>query len=283
MRPTSTLLPLAMCLSSLAPLAAAWPGWLPDVDALVVRADDTTTAKPKATATTEESAKSTDDSNATTTDEKKSQKTDTASDDKKKTTSTKKGSAKTTKKSSGPTHTSYDNLLPAGGVSMSLPNTVLQATPLYKINDFITFAWNYTSLQGTPTAIDVLVSCSVASETWTLTSNMTYETNPSFIWNTKDDGNNPDSPLLTELYTLIIKDSDTAITDIPDSGYLAPYTGLKFGLYKPQLYTPLPEWSCAGCNAAPASLDPHAVGIALTVSIVTVASFTWFVTGLGLH
>lgn len=39
MRPTATLMRLALCLSSAAPLVSAWPGWLPELDALVVRAD----------------------------------------------------------------------------------------------------------------------------------------------------------------------------------------------------------------------------------------------------
>jgi hypothetical protein len=37
MRPTSNLLQLAVCLSSLAPLAAAWPDWFPHADSVVVR------------------------------------------------------------------------------------------------------------------------------------------------------------------------------------------------------------------------------------------------------
>lgn len=37
MRPTSNLLQLAVCLSSLAPLAAAWPNWFPPADSVVVR------------------------------------------------------------------------------------------------------------------------------------------------------------------------------------------------------------------------------------------------------
>lgn len=39
MRPTPALLKLAACLTSLAPLASAWPGWLPrpELDSLLVR------------------------------------------------------------------------------------------------------------------------------------------------------------------------------------------------------------------------------------------------------
>lgn len=37
MRPASNLLQLAVCLSSVAPLAAAWPNWFPPADSVVVR------------------------------------------------------------------------------------------------------------------------------------------------------------------------------------------------------------------------------------------------------
>lgn len=40
MRPTVSILRVAMALTSVAPIVSAWPHWLPEVDALVVRADD---------------------------------------------------------------------------------------------------------------------------------------------------------------------------------------------------------------------------------------------------
>lgn len=43
MRPAATVLQLAVCLSSLAPLTAAWSGRHPGPGGLVVRADETTT------------------------------------------------------------------------------------------------------------------------------------------------------------------------------------------------------------------------------------------------
>lgn len=43
MRPAPVLMQLAVCLSSLVPLTAAWPGWMVDIDSLVARADETET------------------------------------------------------------------------------------------------------------------------------------------------------------------------------------------------------------------------------------------------
>ncbi|CAM1502827.1 Fc.00g076030.m01.CDS01 [Cosmosporella sp. VM-42] len=288
MRPTSTLVHLAVCLASLTPLTAAWPGFLPEADSLVVRADKTTAeAKQTATAadsTETEAPKSTKgEGKQVTTRNLNTAKVETE-------TGTETGTGKkaketgtaTKKKGSKETHETFAPNDPAGGVSMQTPATTLQATPLFKIGDFVTFGWNYTSLQGTPTAIDVLVSCSSAAETWTLTSNMTFATDVNFLWDTKKQAEDPEAPLGVNMYTLIIKDSDSGITDIPDPGYLGAYAGFQFGMYTPQSYTPLSDWTCAACNAAP-GLDHHAIGFALTMSAVTILSFTWFVTGLGLH
>lgn len=171
----------------------------------------------------------------------------------------------------------------AGAIEMLTPNTVQVASALYKIGDNIELAWNYTNVIATPTAIDVLVSCSAASETWTLTANMTFETEVNFLWETKDDADNVDRPLLTEKYTLIVKDVDAEVTERAAAGYLGAYSGFTFGLYRPAAYTPLSEWECSTCNAGPGGFDTQALRLAVTMALITVCSFTWFVTGLGLQ
>jgi hypothetical protein len=164
---------------------------------------------------------------------------------------------------------------------MATPIVTVEPTPLYKIGrEIITFGWNYTSLRGTPNGIDVLVSCQEAKETWTLTTNMTFQTNASYLWDTKKQATDAEAPLPVELYTLIIKDSDTDITDLPSPGYLAAYTGLTFGLYEPAEPTAWKDWKCNGCSAAPSLFERPALGLAVTMSLISVASFTWFVTGL---
>ena len=154
-------------------------------------------------------------------------------------------------------------------------------TTLYKIGDTATWVWNYTNLQATPTALNVLVSCSAVTRTYTLTQNMTFATPGTFTWDTGDFQNkNKATPLLTNEYTLIIYDSDGGISHIPDPGYLGTFSGFRFGVYEKQSYTPLAEgWSCASCSAAVSDMDKRAIGFALTMCVVTVMSFTWFVTG----
>ena len=39
MRPAATLMQLALAVSSVAPVVSAWPNWLPEREALIVRAD----------------------------------------------------------------------------------------------------------------------------------------------------------------------------------------------------------------------------------------------------
>ncbi|KAG5976225.1 hypothetical protein E4U55_007417 [Claviceps digitariae] len=284
MRPSQSLLQLALCLSTLRPFASAssWPRWLPELDALVVRADNPQPASPVATpqsSTPSATATGPGDSPASTTGE-----ADASSG----------GGLNTAKATSfGATrvatmtanHTEFDPDNPPAGISMQSPNTFLQPSGLYRISDYVTWSWNYTSLLGTPTAIDVIVSCSTASETWTLTSNMSFATNVNYVWDTKQQANDAQNPLGNAMYTLIVKDSAAAITQAPEAGYLGAYTGYTFGMYTGLPYTPYPGWTCPGsCSSAAGSIFSHqAVGMAIMMSITTVLSFTWFVSGLGLH
>ena len=107
----------------------------------------------------------------------------------------------------------------------------------YKIGDHVTFAWNYTSLSVTPSAIDVLVSCSANSATYTITNNASVDATGRVVWDTAPDATGT-APLLTEKYTLIVHDAAKDISSTPESGYLGTYNQFTFGMYVPQAYTP---------------------------------------------
>ncbi|KAL6862112.1 hypothetical protein J3F83DRAFT_746742 [Trichoderma novae-zelandiae] len=284
MRPTATLMRLALCLSSAAPLVSAWPGWLPELDALVVRADkEGNTAQPtlpgntaKPTESDPPAASHTGDSSDDDKSSAKKGSSKTTDNGGKKTTTAKKGSKTTA-------HKQYPADSPPGSVVMQTPNVFAAAAALYKIGDYITWGWNYTNILGTPTAIDVLISCSTASETWTLTSNMTFKPSAAYTWDSSVQESSVESPLPVAMYTLIIKDSDAAISSAPDAGYLGTFSGFTFGLYTPQPYVPFPEWRCDACNAALSKFDHQVLGFAITMGLVTVLSFTWFVSGLDLN
>ncbi|KAL7918532.1 hypothetical protein ACQKWADRAFT_237345 [Trichoderma austrokoningii] len=290
MRPTATLLRVALCLSSAAPLVSAWPGWLPQLDALVVRADadskEGNTALPTGasgenTAQPTHASQTAKDSKTADGDNKGSKTADGDSKGSKTNTNT-KNDHKTTTKKKGPTHTTFDPESPPGNVVLQTPGIFNPGAALYRIGDYITWGWNYTNLLGSPTAIDVLIGCSAVSETWTLTANMTYKPSVAYTWNSSVQATDVAQPLSNNMYTLIIKDSDAAVTQIPDPGYLGTFNTYTFGLYTSQPYVNYDQWTCDACNAALAKFDHHVLGFAVTMGLVTVLSFTWFVSGVDL-
>ncbi|KAG5913147.1 hypothetical protein E4U53_004986 [Claviceps sorghi] len=281
MRPSQSLWQLAVCLCTFGPVASAsaWPRWLPEVDALVVRADSTQPASPIATPqSSTPSATGPGDSPASSTGKPDAQSGGLN-------TAKATNSAETGAETMAANHTEFAPENPPAGISMQSPNTYLQPSGLYRISDYVTWSWNYTSLLGTPTAVDVIVSCSMASETWTLTSNMSFATDVTYVWDTKKQANDAQNPLGNAMYTLIVKDSAARITQAPEAGYLGAYTGYTFGMYTGLPYTPYPGWTCPGScsNAAGSIFDRQAAVLAIVMSVTTVLSFTWFVSGLGLH
>ncbi|KAI1196613.1 hypothetical protein F5X97DRAFT_204990 [Nemania serpens] len=285
MRSPQQILTIALAFS---PLAAAWSQWLPDLDSLVVRQDDGSSSQkdPPTKTPSPGSSHSSDIPNETgspkPTPSKGGDNNDDNNDDNGgRSSTTTKGGSKTTK--AGPKHTQFNPIDPAGGVAMISPPTT-SAMPLYRIddNDPITWKWNYTSLQGKPTAIDVLISCSRATATWTLTQNMTFAPTATFTWDSnKFQQEQIGNQLPVEQYTLLVYDAAGSFTDSPEPGYLAPYSGFQFGLYTAKPYSDLNQWKCITCSAAPGGpLDRQALGFALSMTLITVLSFTWYVTGV---
>lgn len=135
------------------------------------------------------------------------------------------------------TTTSVDPRLPPGGVSMITPDPF--STSYYKIGQYVTFAWNYTSLSVTPSAVNVVASCSLNDATYTITTNMSVEETGSVTWDTGEYQASATVPLLTATYTLIIYDASKPMDYIAKSGHLSSSNQLQFGMYLPQKYTPL--------------------------------------------
>ena len=132
---------------------------------------------------------------------------------------------------------------------MVTPN-VISGSQFYKIGDFVTFAWNYTSLLATPTAIDVMATCTANQQLYTIAVNQTVTNATGAVtWDTSAYQSTALSdPLLTEVYTLIIYDAASSISATAQAGYLAVYDQFSFGMYTPQAYTPLNEYNCATCK-----------------------------------
>ena len=128
-----------------------------------------------------------------------------------------------------------DPRLPPGGVAMVTPNIIFGAQ-YYKVGDFLTFAWNYTSLSVTPSGVDVLASCATNSQMYTLAMNQSVEATGSVTWDT---GASQTVPFLTGTYTLIIHDAAKDVTASPQAGLLGTFSQFTFGMYIPQAYVPL--------------------------------------------
>ena len=180
-----------------------------------------------------------------------------------------------TKKGSSTSQTSYDARLPAGGISMITPNAMSPAS-YYKIKDYVTFAWNYTSLSSTPSYIDILASCSANQATYTIAMNATVQETQTVVWDTGAYQANATIPLLTETYTLIIHDAAKDVSATAGAGYLGTQNQVRFGMYSPQPYTPLNEYVCATCNGAMSAIEKQTYGFLFGMAAVTVLSFGWF-------
>ena len=284
----------------LASLSTAWPsGWHPleaaaqwDVAALDKRAttsfDLSFAASAQGnTATTEKSTK--------TKKNKNNKQTSAASisissspaketDGGKKTTDSGQGNGKngTTAKTKYETTKTFDNRLPAGGVSMITP-AIISGAQYYKIADYVTFAWNFTSLSVTPSAVDILASCSTNSATYTIAMNQSISgATQAITWDTGAYQASATVPLLVATYTLIIYDADSSMSDTPRAGYLGVYDQFTFGMYTPQPYTPISDYVCATCNGAMSSMERQTLAFVFGTVAVTVLSFGWFAGVAGL-
>jgi len=269
-----TLLSLTPAVSAL-----AWPRWLPELDTLVVRQeneDSSSSPKPTAAPTTN----SKNDASTTGGFQRITTNLNTGGIESASRTGSFRGSNST--QTSAPHKTQFNLQDPAGGVVMVTPNP-FAGTQLYKIGDYVTWAWNYTNLQGPPTAVDIAISAREISRTYTLTQNMTFNTaGGTYTWDTDEfQKNHVGTPLVQTKYTLVIYDADGGPTATAEPGYLAPFNQFTFGMYEKSKYTPSDEgWKCASCSGAGSiGVDRKSLGAALVMSAATVMSFTWFVAG----
>ncbi|TVY14096.1 hypothetical protein LARI1_G007620 [Lachnellula arida] len=280
-----------------------WPRWLPERDSLmVVRRDDSSSNTAQATTTQDSASPSTTDNKSSATD---TSATDTKSDSP---TTDSKGSTMTATDSSSPSttdgsqtgtittgpttdqsdsatstnSTSYDATNAAGGVSLLTP-AVASGSQYYKIGSNVTFAWNYTSLLGTPSAINVMASCTANNQLYTIAANQTVGNSTGIVtWDTGAyQATAVSDPLLVQTYTLIIYDAASSISATAQPGYMAVYDSYTFGMYTPQPYQDLDGWKCATCSGALGETERRALGLMVGMVVLTICSFGWFVNGLG--
>ncbi|CAI6340203.1 unnamed protein product [Periconia digitata] len=300
MRPAQ-LLAAVMAMSS---VSAALPDVFSDFkspsqvrDILVGRQDNqpdssaTTTEPPKSSdapkpsdspsQTNSESSKETGSGDSKPSGDSKSSGDNKSSGDSK---PTDKNNSKSGSKTSGkPTPTNFGPDVQPGGVNMITPSA-LAGTQLYKIDDYVTFVFNYTSLSSTPKNVDVMATCTANQATYTIAVNQTTEPTHTIVWDTKNyAADHPNSqPLLTENFQLMIYDSNKSVTDVPQPGLLSPFKGLNFAMYEKQPYVNWTDYKCANCNGAMGAMEALTVKAMLITSTTTVASFLYFAAAFGL-
>jgi len=175
------------------------------------------------------------------------------------------------------THKTFSANLPAGGISMITPNA-LSSTQYYRIGDYVTFAWNYTSLSVTPSAVDILASCTLNAQTYTIAMNQSVPNGTQAVtWDTNQYQQTASVTLLTASYTLIVYDAAQDVSATPSAGYLGVSDNFQFGMYVAQGYSnSTVQFQCATCNAAVSTIERQAMGFIFGMAAVTVLSASWF-------
>lgn len=277
MRPAQ-LLAAVFAVSS---VSAAWPdldssnALAPLKNVIYGRQDNTESPEPSATEPPKSSAKD---------DEEKPQSTGDADETDKPTGSTtpsptgKESGAKETGKTTKTKSKSIGADKPAGGIQMLTPAPIA-GQQYYKIGDWVTFAWNYTSLIVTPSAVDVLATCTKNQATYTIAVNQTVHETNKVLWNTEKDKNG-DNPLLTDMYTLLIYDAESSVSAVAQPGHLAANSQHRFGMYLPQKYVDWDKFECANCNGAMGTLTLNALFITCGT---TLGSLLYFAYSFGLY
>ncbi|KAK9454113.1 hypothetical protein V1511DRAFT_408796 [Dipodascopsis uninucleata] len=162
-----------------------------------------------------------------------------------------------------------------GGISMITP-AITDSETYIKIGDYATFSWNYTSLYVSPSAINVEAYCSANDYYYPIALNLSIE-NTEYVWNTSGYEATASVPLLTAEYTIYIYDSDSNPSAQASVGYLGVYDSLRFGVYSPQVYTPLDQYHCATCSGAFSLLDKQVLRGTLFMLLVAIGSALYII------
>lgn len=166
---------------------------------------------------------------------------------------------------------------------MQTPNPFSGPT-YYKIEDYVTFGWNYTSCSILPTAIDILAVASDANgqRTFTLAQNQTVKgSSQAYTWDTGNyqSTNTPKLPVAS--YTLLVHDADQDVTATPRAGYLGTFNQFYFAMYTPQPAADFTGVSCLTCSGAMSSMEKQTFTVVFGMMAITILSFTWFAGAAG--
>ena len=166
---------------------------------------------------------------------------------------------------------------------------IFSSTSYYKVGEYITFAWNLTSLSVTPTALDIMASCGANNNIYTLAVNQTVNGSTGAVtWDTGDYQATATVPLLTETYTLIIMDAALpAVTATAVYGGLPVWSNYRFGMYTTQPYQnssggDAATYTCITCKSAASSLEKQPPAFIFGMVFITIASYTVLASGFNI-
>ena len=126
--------------------------------------------------------------------------------------------------------TIVDPRQPAGGIALITPAPI-DGTQFYKVGEYLTFKWTYTSLIVSPSAVDILASCAVNQQTYTISTNVSLEETQAVTWDTGGYQASATNPLPVASYTLVIYDAASNVSAVPSAGHLGAYAQYIFGMY----------------------------------------------------
>ncbi|WRT69955.1 uncharacterized protein IL334_006946 [Kwoniella shivajii] len=172
----------------------------------------------------------------------------------------------------------------AGGITVTQPPSTASAS-YYKIaqDNWITFGWNATSLYVQPSSLTIVASCSANGNIYPVGPNPTPSGNVSanvfpgnttkVVWNPYEWEQIPGQvPFAEATYVLKIYDErgDGAAVK---GGYLSPYAGKNFMMYRPGGYTSLSDgWTCSTCSDAFTTFAQPAHLAIFTSLLITILS-----------
>ncbi|ORX40480.1 hypothetical protein BD324DRAFT_3116 [Kockovaella imperatae] len=169
----------------------------------------------------------------------------------------------------------------AGGVTVTQPPSTGEAS-YYKIasGEYITFGWNFTSLYVQPEHLTIIASCSANGNTYPVgptasPSNTLAANATNVVWSPWEwEQIQGQVPFAEATYVLKMWDQRGPDVGIK-GGYLSPYAGTEFALYRPGPYVSIADgWTCSTCNAGFERLsDP--LGLAAMLTFASVIFSVW--------
>ncbi|KAG0376865.1 hypothetical protein BGX24_007079 [Mortierella sp. AD032] len=142
---------------------------------------------------------------------------------------------------------------PPSLLSMISPKVNNKDPPLFQIGVDLSFSWDYDKYLLLPPA-NLTIEAYSSDNTIVTIANAIAGSSKNFTW-TAASQKNVTHPIKTNMYTLRIFDGNVGRAGwLPQGGYLATYTSLKFGLYIPGDYIPghlMNPSVCARCDFSP--------------------------------